>query len=236
MCKTYSDLNLHTITFSNNFNLTLFSNNVSCIYNNISLTEIIIAWVLYSYATAQKRYSAMMLQQRFILIFSLFSALLMVRDCDTNNAPEALLSNDQEALSYCQAKTNTYVGIVWPLGIEQLDYVINTLNQHAYVKYIKRIAFTKRDLFALYRHVHKRLSYKSAKKYFTPYIRSHLKKPYIIAALVIETNEPLEVIQGWKKEIRDTIGCGYQAFHINDHYPETIEAAEALFSKNGEGL
>lgn len=140
------------------------------------------------------------------------------------------LHNDIQALDYCMTHKNTYVVIVWPKGFDALEYIATQFNQYASVKYIKTMVFKKKSIFLLYRSLHRKMSYKSAKKYFKPYLPKHQRKPLPIAALVIETNAPLKTLLQWKREIRHHIGQRFYSIHINDYYsPETVEAAQAVF-------
>jgi len=144
--------------------------------------------------------------------------------------PSTDLVNGAQALAYCQQTQDTYIVIVWPRGHHHLAYIIEKLNEHGSVKYVQNSVHNKKELFSLYRKLHKHMSYKSAKKYFKPYIRASSYKPLPIAALVFHTKDSLEKIIDWKKEIRDYIGESYYSIHINDHYdPGTIEAAHAVF-------
>jgi hypothetical protein len=141
------------------------------------------------------------------------------------------LAKDSQALAYCKRNKNTYVVIVWPKGYSHVGYIAEKLNQHASVKYIKKFTCTKQGMFSLYRKLHKRMSYTSARKYFKPYTRASWDKSLHLAAMVLDTDAPLASILSWKKEIRDHIGASYYSIHINDHYsPETIEAAHAVFN------
>ncbi len=143
---------------------------------------------------------------------------------------ETDLANDAQALEFCESHNNSYVVIVWPRGYSCLDYIITKLNEHASVKYVKKMALKKPNIFLLYQKLHKSMSHKSAKKYFRPYISASSYKPLPMAALVLSTDAPLEMILALKKEIRDQIGESYYSIHINDRYsPETIEAAHAVF-------
>lgn len=147
----------------------------------------------------------------------------------TNTTPSYPLANDTQAVSYCFNTKNTYIALVWPRGFDQLDYVINTLNAHASVKYVKKCSLTKNRMFWLYRHLHK-MSYNTALKYFKPYITAKVTEPLQVAAIVFQTDEPLEKLLEWKKEMRAYIGQSYYSVHINDHYyPETMQAAYTIF-------
>jgi hypothetical protein len=141
-----------------------------------------------------------------------------------------LLKTDAEALAYCKATPNTYVVIIWPKGYSHLGYAIKKLNQHGSVKYIKKMVINRGKMFALYRSVHKSMSYASAKKYFKPYTAASACEPLHIAALVYRTDASLEEIIELKKNIRDFIGESFCSIHINDYYdPGTLEAAVAVF-------
>lgn len=142
------------------------------------------------------------------------------------------LEADHEAFAYCQSHKYCYIVIVWPRGYSHLEYITEKLNEYAAVKYVKQMPLNADALFQLYRKLHTKMSYKSAKKYFKPYVSGVMKdyRPYNCAALVLYTDQPLEKIVAWKKEIRDHIGQSYYSIHINDYYyPGTIEAAQAVF-------
>ncbi len=141
------------------------------------------------------------------------------------------LISDSQALAYCKHTENTYVVIVWPKGINHLGYIAEKLNDYASIKYIKKFVINKQHMFSLYRQLHKSMSYESSKKYFKPYIKASSHEPLHLAALLIETKAPIEEIWLWKKEMRDHIGEDWYSLHINDrYYPETIEAAHAVFN------
>jgi hypothetical protein len=141
-----------------------------------------------------------------------------------------LLKTDAEALAYCKVTPNTYVVIIWPKGYSHLGYTVKKLNQHGSVKYIKKMVINRGKMFALYRSVHKSMSYESAKKYFKPYTAASAFEPLHIVVLVFRTDLSLDEIRIVKKEIRDHIGASHSSIHINDHYdPETLEAAHAVF-------
>ncbi len=139
------------------------------------------------------------------------------------------LLNDAQALAYCTQNPNTYIVIVWPKGYDHLPYIIESLNQHGSVKYVKHLVLTKKQIFSLFRTLHPEMSYGSAKKFFKPYINMLSYKHFAIAALVLQIDASLEQIVYLKHEIRRHIGEMYYSFHINDYYAETIEAAEELF-------
>jgi hypothetical protein len=139
------------------------------------------------------------------------------------------IEKDSQALAYCKQNKNSYVVVVWPKGYTDLTYIIKKLNQYALVKYSKKFTCNKEDMFLLFRKLHREMSYKKAKKFFKPYMKA-VHAPYHLAALVLNTDAPIEQIVRWKYEIRDHIGAGFYSMHINDHYyPETIEAAQAVF-------
>lgn len=162
-----------------------------------------------------------------IMKFSTFFLMcIMMAGCSS----ATLVVNDAQALSYCKRTKSSYVVIVWPKGFSRIHYIIKTLNRYASVKYVKKFVCDDGQMFALYRALHKQMSYKSAKKYFKPYLKAYPHRPLGLAALILDTEAPLETIIRWKKEIRDHIGEGFYSIHINDHYdPETVEAAQAVF-------
>lgn len=140
------------------------------------------------------------------------------------------IDNDSQAINYCKTHKNTYVVIIWPRGIEFLKYIVAHLHELSTVKYVKTMVFKRKSIFLLYCALHKEMSYKTAKKYFKPYLLDYQKKAEKLAALIIETDAPLESLLKWKREMRNHIGQKYYSLHINDYYwPETIEAAQAVF-------
>lgn len=138
--------------------------------------------------------------------------------------------NDKEAISFCKNTPDSYVAIVWPLGMKHADYVIDTLNTYASVKYAKKLKLKKNGPFLLYRYLHQKLTTDKAKEYFKAYKTDSMTGSVQVMAIAFETDQPLETIVAWKKEIRKTIGIGHPSIHINDYYPQTIEAAELVFN------
>lgn len=144
---------------------------------------------------------------------------------------EYSLKDDSQALNYCYSDPHSYVVIVWPKGFDSLEYIINKITEYASIKYVKIMPLNRKKAFLLYRKLHTSMSYKTAKKYFKPYISSDLHYTFHCAALVIHTDQSLDTLVKWKKEIRNYIGENFYSIHINDYYnPQTIEAAQAIFS------
>lgn len=140
------------------------------------------------------------------------------------------LATDEEAISFCKDTPDSYVAIVWPLGIKHTDYIIETLNTHASVKYAKTIKLKKNGPFLLYRYLHQKLTLDKAEKYFKGYVSDHIKDPIQVTAIVFQTDQPLDTVVAWKREIREKIGVGYQSIHINDYHAQATEAAEVVFN------
>lgn len=148
---------------------------------------------------------------------------------NNNGLLTTALLNDDQALAFCKQNQNTYIVIVWPKGYSHLEYIIERLNQHGSVKYVKQLALTKKQIFSLFCALHPEMSHGHAKKFFKPYIKMLSDEPFHVAALVLQIDASLEHIVSLKQEIRRHIGEMYYSFHINDYYPETIEAANTLF-------
>ena len=161
----------------------------------------------------------------------LFSALIVVLTWATQPPlSDTALTNDTQALEYCKTHNNTYIVVVWPRGFKALEFIITRLKGYASIKYAKTMMLNKKTMFLLFRALHKEMSYKTAKSFFKPYLTKHQQKPQLVAALLFQTDAPLEMILKWKYAIRALVGQSYYSFHINDYYcPETIEAAQAVF-------
>lgn len=146
---------------------------------------------------------------------------------------------DAIALEYCVHHKNSYVAIVWPRAIDQIDLIKRMLGSCGRLLYEKHFELKNNAPVLFFQMIHPEIFGNAIKPKLTGkyndvfmknYIPHYLSPPYKFCVILFDTKKTAAEVIDCKHAIRRALKISFFSIHINDSYLESIAAANVVFN------